>query len=396
MSLEIFITENDIRLEYSPMNGIDWIEERLNNDEVITIKKTFSVTQENLQGTDKEYVETITFLIGRIDGNYYRIFNAILDTSFDVLIHKSYGKLSIKTFVVNNKISIFKEIEKVAGQQITIGGDEDDLNFIPIDVFNDILFSFPTQTEKDYYVKSRVSNVISQYLDNVKDYGKAFEKYLEKKQKIVRISSIPSINEYEQEKYSFILDKLTEMLNNSETYLEKDWQNEILKIILIIYPKYIKCFSNVQIKDYTNPKKTVDRYIDLMLVDTNGSIDAIEIKKPYEHCVISSSVYRDNYVPLRELSGAIMQVEKYIFHLNQWGINGEKTLNTKYKNDLPENLNIKIINPKGFVILGRDCNLSPEQKFDLEIIKRKYANIIDIITYDDLIKRLTFLLKKVI
>ena len=47
-----------------------------------------------------------------------------------------------------------------------------------------------------------------------------------------------------------------------------------------------------------------------------------------------------------------MQVEKYIFHLNKWGIDGEKMVNEKYKKDLPAGLKINFTNPKGLLILG--------------------------------------------
>lgn len=37
--------------------------------------------------------------------------------------------------------------------------------------------------------------------------------------------------------------------------------------------------------------------------------------------------------------------------------------------------------------MGRSNNLSPEQKLDLEIIKRQHKNLVDIMTYDDLLSR---------
>ena len=89
-----------------------------------------------------------------------------------------------------------------------------------------------------------------------------------------------------------------------------------------------------------------------------------------------------------------MQVEKYILHLNKWGKTGEDILNKRYKEKLPENLKIKITNPGAMIILGRSNNLSLDQKTDFEIIKRKYKNIIDIITYDDLIRRLKFIISQ--
>jgi hypothetical protein len=57
-------------------------------------------------------------------------------------------------------------------------------------------------------------------------------------------------------------------------------------------------------------------------------------------------------------------------------------------------MEIRITNPKAMIILGRDQRpngspaLDARQQLDLEIIKRKYANLIDILTYDDLLRRL--------
>ena len=48
--------------------------------------------------------------------------------------------------------------------------------------------------------------------------------------------------------------------------------------------------------------------------------DVIEIKKPFENCVVTKKKYRDNYTPMKELSGTIIAIrKKYIFHLNKWG-----------------------------------------------------------------------------
>ncbi len=44
--------------------------------------------------------------------------------------------------------------------------------------------------------------------------------------------------------------------------------------------------------------------------------------------------------------------------------------------------------------MGRENNLTNEQLGDFEIIKRKYKNVIDIITYDELIKRIEQLIEK--
>ena len=44
--------------------------------------------------------------------------------------------------------------------------------------------------------------------------------------------------------------------------------------------------------------------------------------------------------------------------------------------------------------MGRDASLNENQIIDFEIIKRKYKNIIDIITYDDLLSRLERIIEK--
>nr|WP_094195017.1 Shedu immune nuclease family protein [Acinetobacter bereziniae] len=193
---------------------------------------------------------------------------------------------------------------------------------------------------------------------------------------------------YEIKKYEFIYDELIEMLNEAESYSENVWQDKILDLLLLIFPKYIKVIKELNVKDfYTDSKRDITRKIDFSLIDCNGNIDIVEIKKPFEKAILTSRLYRDNYVPKNELSGSIVQVEKYIFHLNKWGASGERTINDKYKDKLPSGLSIKVVNPKAMIILGRDNNFSDKHKFDFEFIRRKYSNVLDIMTYDDLLRR---------
>jgi len=91
---------------------------------------------------------------------------------------------------------------------------------------------------------------------------------------------------------------------------------------------------------------------------------------------------------VRELSGTIMQIEKYVFNLMKSGARGEKKLNDKYKDQMHNGFSIRLMNPKGIIISGRTRNLNTAQKIDLEVVKRKYNNIVDILSYDDLLNRL--------
>ena len=130
------------------------------------------------------------------------------------------------------------------------------------------------------------------------------------------------------------------------------------------------------------------------MVDADGHIDLIEIKKPFDEGVLRKGKYRDNYIPARELTGAIMQAEKYIYYLQKGGYKCEAELNEKYGSKLPAGLQIKVVNPKAMVIVGRSDKFDDQQRLDFEIIRRKYANVIDILTYDDLLLRLDRQIKR--
>ena len=390
--------DNDkLILSYSPNGDIKWIQEKLKLDGVVKIKKVFHFTMDEIYPNATTLLENeweIKFLIGVLkEDNYYYIKSSLLDTQNDILIHKD-AKITPNYFGTNRGINIIEIFEEVANGQIVIGGELE--NSIPIKDYEELIKKFPTETEKKYYARLRIANILSKYIDNVKDYGLLFEKYLKRKFKeIHRPNTIESVKPYEKEKYSFILKQLKEMLKNYEGYSEADWQNKILEFITLIYPKYLMSIPILNIKDYTN-NTTTDRYIDITLLDENGNIDIIEIKKPFgEKGVLDRTTYRDNFIPSKELTGAVMQMEKYLFHLNRMGANGEKFLTEKYKDKLTAyNLQIKITNPKGIIITGISNKFNVQQKLDFEIIRRKYANIIDIITYDDLINRLENLIKK--
>ena len=196
--------------------------------------------------------------------------------------------------------------------------------------------------------------------------------------------------ESELHKYKAIYEKLITMLDSENNYNEKQWQAEIIQIILLIFPKYLHAFDEVTITDTQNRS----RRLDYLLVDSTGNIDIVEIKKPFNSSIVTKRTYRDNYIPMRELSGTVMQIEKYIFYLNKWGKKGEERLTDEFKEKIPQNFNIQITNPSGIIIMGREIGLSKEQLLDFEVIKRKYKNVVDIITYDDLLNRLRLMIEK--
>jgi hypothetical protein len=59
------------------------------------------------------------------------------------------------------------------------------------------------------------------------------------------------------------------MLENQDSYIEKQWQDEIAQIILLLNPKYTYFFKEAKISD---SQKNKDRKVDFLLVDSNGML----------------------------------------------------------------------------------------------------------------------------
>ncbi len=187
-----------------------------------------------------------------------------------------------------------------------------------------------------------------------------------------------------------MLKHLKYMLDNEVEYQEPDWQKEILKIIKIIFPKYVIAIRETKILKGIAQK---DKHVDILLGDVNGHVDIIEIKKPCGIELLRKNPYRENYIPSLALQGAIMQAEKYIFYLMKNGKAAEESLDEQTQSERTEDYHFKIINPKSIIIMGKTSGLNSEQRDDFEVIKRKYANVLDIISYEDLIHRLEMVIE---
>ncbi len=384
-------------LEYITDSPISWIINDLNLINEVTISRIFTFKKEDIfydgmEADDFDDLESdfgsIEFVLATLAGEYFKIDKDKLNIDFDVYFSKDI-EIKPDFFKAERNISIFRKINKVLHEDMYISNDSE--KDLPINEFTKLINEFPNSYELSKYTESRIVAIIEDYFSNIDDAKNNFEKYLNKKTSKKGINLLKTFKEYEINKYQFLLNKLESMLDDEVSYSEKQWQKEINQIILLLYPKYMFVFDEAPVKDSI---KNTTRSIDHLLVDTNGHIDIIEIKKPFENSIVSKRTYRDNYIPLKELSGTIMQIEKYIYHLNKWGQAGEKKLTEKYSDQLPDNFMISISNPSGIVIMGRDKNLSDLQIMDFELIKRKYNNIIDILTYDDLLRRMRFLIEK--
>jgi len=381
---------NKVVLSYtSNMPSPEWVYESLEKSGVALIGQVFTVKKSELISTfdENDVDKPVEFEVAILTGDYYCFSRKVLSLKNDLYIHKNV-KLDRKVFVAERNISIFPKVDGLVKKSIYIGGDHEDA--IPEAIFQKLLKTFPNTYELNRYASARISSVISSYIETKSDYEEKYQHYLNKKPSIVGTNPQITFSEVECFKYQSLLDKLKQMLIDEEKYSEAQWQEELLQIILLIYPKYISVFKEAPVRDtYSNS----NRSIDFLLVDSSGNTDIIEIKKPFNKCIVTDRTYRDNFIPLRELSGTVMQIEKYIFYLNKWGKKGEEHLTEYYKNKLPDGFEIKITNPCGIIIMGRTKGLSAEQIQDFEVIKRKYKNVIDIITYDDLLNRLEFIIR---
>ncbi len=378
------------------LNDARWIDNKLQQDSYVTLRRTFTFSSADLviQDTAPEEADDDEriFPLGILEGGYYKISKGILGLKYDLLLDAAMNIVP-GTFIAHRDISVFRKIDNLIDEPIVIGGESE--NAIPLTDFDLLLKTFPTSTELTHYARARVTGVLKDYLGTMSDAQTKLDIYLNQKKTIRNRSKIDFIKDYEPKKFEYVRDEILAMLqeveNNPKAYKEEDWQRQIAEFILLIFPKYIAVLEKVHIKDFypKGCKGQTRREIDLMLVDANGTVDVIEIKRPEPHQLLSKKPgSRGNYTPNAELSEAVMQVEKYLFHLSKWGRTGERAIQEKRKAELPADFEIRITNPKAMLILGRDKDFTVDQLFDFEIIKRKFANIIDIMTYDDLLRRL--------
>jgi hypothetical protein len=393
--MAIYFREDDglIILEYvSDGRPITWVEERLESGGY-ALSRTFLLSKQRLlppTEEDDEY-EKRRLVIGYVRHGYQYIEKSVLGLKYDLLISNSI-ELSQKLFVATGLISIFSKIDKLIDEQIILGGGRKDA--FPEEVFIQLLKNFPTPTELKKYADARVARDLSDYFGTMSDAEGQLVKYMNrtKRSKLnIEKQSVPirAANELELKKYIFLRNKLTEMLADQLSYVERDWQGIVAELFLLIFPQYIAVLEKVSVKEYyTKPPRLTRRELDFMLVDANGSVDIIEIKRPIDDKILAKGIYRHNYVPHGELSGAIMQAEKYLFYLSKAGRGIEEYIQVKYAKQLPSSIEIKVANPKAIILMGRDNKFSERQKLDLGFIRRKYSNMIDILTYDDLLRRI--------
>lgn len=387
-SIKVVCEEKCLNIIYSPAINFDVIEKNINDG--TWIKGTFWVNKTNIVEINQDD-ESICFTIAKTKENYYLLDREVFGIKHNISIEKKLN-ISDKWFITYPKTSVIKKIDELLQDDLCIVADENgEENYLPSRAFLELIEVFPNSYEVKKYVSSRISYLLSTYVEGVWKNKESYERYLEKKEANLPLSSFPNIKLMGYEMYKKAYDELELMLKNSMSYSEKEWQRRIYEIICVLYPKYIARFREIEVGTDGRHMKTPD----FMLVDSAGFVDILEIKKPDGIKVVSTTEYRNNYVASRDLEGAIVQIEKYIYILNHEGEARVKKIQDKVRNHLPSNFRLKVVNPQGILLLGRSNNLTDEQLFNFEIIKRQHKNIVDIMTYDDLLKRFRNILNQI-
>lgn len=369
---------------YTPAMGIEDIKKHLSSDECVTIKHTFFVTKDllcdNIDDED-DCEETLRFYIGTVGEVYTQLDSGVFSTDHSFYFGNEIN-LKPEMFTAYRNISILRKIDELIERDFYIGGDWENHNGISKETFDDLLKKFPKTAELDKYAHKRIASIIKDYFPECDKYEAIYEKFVESK-KSSYASSVSAISKFnvqiELEQFTVAYQELMDMLNRYEAIDEKQWQEKIHNILQLLYPKYICCAR--EIKFYGGKK---DKQPDFLLVDANGFVDILEIKKADVQMLTQ---YRNNYVATREISGAIQQIEKYIFCLNS-SDKAKEDVSKKLAEFLPEGVEVKIVNPQGILLAGRSNEFNREQQKDFELIKRQYKHVADIMTYDDLAQRL--------
>ncbi|MDQ8370840.1 DUF4263 domain-containing protein [Enterococcus faecium] len=387
--LKIVKNEDFLICEYTPFTlNTSFIFDKISQDGSYTLKRTFSISNDEILEKKEEYIK---FIVGEKEDCYYHLNNKVLGIEYNIFIHEDM-KTNISSFIAHENISIMKKIDNIIDEDLYIGGESGNL---PESVFEELIKKFPNKHELYLYSNMRIGVLIQDYLLTKKENHINYENYMSnknrntiiKKNKDIVIEKKIAENEYL--KYQYIKEKLVKMLENEKFYLEKDWQKEIANILTLIFPMYQLVVDEVMIETDEGKKRP-----DFVFIDVNGNIDIAEIKKSYNIPIMTKTKYRNNYVASKELTGTLMQIEKYIYHLTRTAKKSEEIIKKKVFNQTQEAVDIYIRNPRGMIILGRSDKLNVEQLRDFEILRRKYKHVADIISYDDLVHRLDSLLKK--
>lgn len=389
MKIKFHIIKDELIFSYSPDRGTNYIFDNLSKWGNCCIKGTFSVTEKLLKNNidDSDPEETLSFCIGQVKDGFIAISQEVVMTKHRFFFSETIP-LKHNMFIAEQNTSILAKIDQIINDDFYVVDRENPKKGVPIEVYWGLIKSFPKKAELMHYVHSRISNILKEWIPECDKYQEIYDKHIARKNKQLVIKNKSSFSRsnlaIELAQFSTAKEELEEMLSHSEGVIEKVWQERVHSILQLLYPQYIYSAREIRFKGIDKN----DKQPDFILVDTNGFVDILEIKNPDVRLITKQASYRNNYVPVKELSGAVQQIEKYIYCLTSIE-NSQKNVLEKLRDGLPEGMVPQVVSPKGMLLIGRSKDFNEQQKRDFEIIKRQYKNIADIMTYDDLLKRIS-------
>lgn len=346
------------------------------------------------------YVDNPAFIIGKVKGNYIHLDKKVFKIDTNVFVDKTINFNSKKNniFYKYPNISLMKILSNYTKEDIFIDKKKiDEIGHFDLNVFSLMKKSIPSSTEIQYYKYNEIDKVLHEYFDDTKDYETLIENLKNKRinfdqERFIneQILNFESAGKVDLEKYKFILEQLNILLGDKSKLKEKEWQKVLLPYIRLLFPQYIYVVDEVKFFDLDS----VGRRIDYLLIDYDGNVDIIELKIP-DVMLLRDNTYRDNYIESRELVGTVMQCEKYLFNLTSNKEKNEKLIRERLHDKYSIDVDVKIVRPHAIIIAGRTNLFDLSQKKDFRIIRRKFSNIADIISYDDLLDRLKRLIDSV-
>lgn len=387
--------DSDSIRRYTPETLPDELEQKrlfMQDDASVTIKRVFTFLQDDLVDEMCESLtEILVFKFAALDEanpGYFRVNGRVFDCEQDILLATNL-RLDWRLFCVGyeRRTSVIKRIASMLDDSeafIAIGGDDE--RAIPEEAFKELLDGFPTTATLKRYGDAQIESYIQDYLSLKKDYGAQYRRSLERRRtKACFKLGSPTIDASRITALREAATQLHGLLNQGKAVPEESWQRGILCILPVLFPQYVAVIPKAKIKDTLTGKK---REVDFLLVDASGNADVLEIKKAFDkRNLLMRAPYRDNKVPARELSGGIMQIEKYIHLLLNWGREGEAALTRDHSGLLPDGLAVRFVNPRGILLMG-NCEFDETEQRDFDLIRRQYSHVADIITYPDLLHRL--------
>lgn len=382
------------------------------DDYSIRIRKVFNFMQSDLVDSLSRPEYTMAFHFANIEqlenSSYYHIPGRFLDIAQDVYM-STEKRIDVEYFAVgyNRHTSVFEKISSLISateSNIIIGGDAK--GAIPWETFIFLLKQFPTTAQLQHYGEMQITRILGDYLTPKKDYEQVYNNSVRRSMKRLNANDSGGpigtelINHFRHQSLLEARNVLAQKLENERQLPESFWQKTILSILPAIYPQYIAILRETIVPEQiSNQGKNINRRIDHLLVDASGNVDLLEVKCPFEKSnVLMKTTYRDNFIPARELTGGISQIEKYIYYLNHLGLSGETEFSNTCKKrlacngfQLPDDFKLKFLNPHGILLVGY-CKFTEAEQRDFDLIRRQYAHITDIITYDDLLARINRIL----